>query len=93
MKCELCGGLVTWRGPLSALTHTECENCGGQNCQVVEVAADEEDEPHRDFIVGHSEMHGGWCVYEQAAYADYEVLRGPFAGREAADAALAEMLA
>lgn len=44
MQCELCGGLVTWRGPLSALTHTECESCGGQNCQVVDVPPNE-DEP------------------------------------------------
>jgi len=36
MQCEKCGGLVTWRGPFSALTHTECERCGGINCQVVE---------------------------------------------------------
>ncbi len=36
MECGKCGGLVTWRGPLSALTHTECESCGGVNCQVVE---------------------------------------------------------
>lgn len=36
MQCERCGSLVTWRGPFSALTHTECESCGGINCQVVE---------------------------------------------------------
>ena len=42
MQCEKCGGLVTWRGPLSALTHTECESCGGINCQLVE--RDQEDE-------------------------------------------------
>lgn len=35
MKCERCGGLVTWRGPLSALTHTQCDGCDGINCQVV----------------------------------------------------------
>ena len=33
MECETCGGLVTWRGPLSALMHTECERCGSRNCQ------------------------------------------------------------
>jgi len=33
VKCKLCDGLVTWRGPLTALTHTKCESCGGQNCQ------------------------------------------------------------
>lgn len=36
MICERCGGLVTWRGPLSALTHTQCESCGGINCQMPE---------------------------------------------------------
>lgn len=36
MQCSQCGGLVTWRGPLSALTHTECGQCGAQNSQVVE---------------------------------------------------------
>ena len=34
MQCSQCGGLVTWRGPLSALTHTECPGCGAQNSQV-----------------------------------------------------------
>lgn len=36
MKCADCGGLVTWRGPLTDLTHTECERCGHRNCQEVE---------------------------------------------------------
>lgn len=35
MQCERCGGEVTWRGPFSALTHTECSSCGGINCQRV----------------------------------------------------------
>lgn len=43
MRCADCGGLVTWRGPLSALTHTECERCGHRNCQEVEG-----DEPERE---------------------------------------------
>ena len=60
MQCELCGGLVTWRGPLSALTHTECENCGGQNCQVAEPAEDA-DEPQPETFVGHS-VAAGVCV-------------------------------
>lgn len=36
MICAHCNGQVTWRGPLSALTHTECESCGRQNCQRVD---------------------------------------------------------
>jgi DnaJ-class molecular chaperone len=36
MKCSICGGLVTWRGPLTDLTHTECNDCGGINCQIFE---------------------------------------------------------
>ncbi len=36
MICEQCGGRVTWRGPMSALTHTQCESCGGINCQCAE---------------------------------------------------------
>lgn len=41
MMCSLCGGLVTWRGPLVALTHTQCDSCGERNCQVVADADDE----------------------------------------------------
>ena len=48
MECERCGGLVTWRGPLSALTHTECESCGGINCQLVECEQEYEDEYQSD---------------------------------------------
>ena len=44
MEYSLCGGLVTWRGPFSNLTHTQCENCGGTNCQIVEEADEQEDE-------------------------------------------------
>jgi hypothetical protein len=35
MQCKRCDGEVTWRGPFSALTHTECSSCGGINCQRV----------------------------------------------------------
>lgn len=45
MVCSICGGMVTWRGPLSALTHTQCESCGERNCQVV-ADDDDGDEPH-----------------------------------------------
>lgn len=36
MICATCGGHVTWRGPMSNLTHTECADCGAINNQVVE---------------------------------------------------------
>ena len=37
MHCKNCGGnRVAWVGPLSALTHTECADCGAKNCQVEE---------------------------------------------------------
>jgi hypothetical protein len=68
MQCELCGGLVTWRGPLSALTHTECENCGGQNCQVAEPVGDDTDELRPETFVGHSVERGGWCVMSRSGY-------------------------
>jgi hypothetical protein len=38
MICAFCNGTVTWRGPLSNLTHTECADCGRQNCQQVDEA-------------------------------------------------------
>lgn len=41
MQCERCNGVVTWRGPLSNLTHTQCESCGGINCQRVEYTEDD----------------------------------------------------
>jgi len=33
MTCKFCGGYVEWKGPLTALTHTECEGCGCVDCQ------------------------------------------------------------
>ncbi len=33
MICKSCGGLVEWKGPLVALTHTECLSCGAVNNQ------------------------------------------------------------
>ena len=37
MHCKNCGGnRVAWVGPLTALTHTECADCGAKNCQVEE---------------------------------------------------------
>lgn len=89
MQCELCGGLVTWRGRLSALTHTECERCGGQNCQV----SDGVDERRPELIVGQSEARGGWCLFEQTDYAEYVLLRGPFPSQDEANASLARLMA
>ena len=48
MTCSNCGGLVTWRGPLVNLTHTQCANCGDINCQIPEVINDEDDEDDED---------------------------------------------
>lgn len=31
-----------------------------------------------DYIIDYSPTLGGWCVYEQVAYADYQVRYGPF---------------
>lgn len=45
-----------------------------------------------DLIIEHSPMHGGWCVYEQVAYADYEVRRGPFPYQDQAEDALKELM-
>lgn len=44
MKCSKCGGLVTWRGPIANMTHTQCENCGGINCQYPEYSDDPDPE-------------------------------------------------
>lgn len=52
MLCSLCNGEVTWRGPLIALTHTQCGSCGEKNCQVV---ADEDDDER---II---EPQNEWC--------------------------------
>lgn len=41
MICTFCGGEVTWRGPITNLTHTECNQCGAANCQIM-------DEPNED---------------------------------------------
>jgi len=33
MICKSCGGLVTWQGLTSNLTHTKCHDCGAINNQ------------------------------------------------------------
>jgi hypothetical protein len=42
MRCGWCGGLVTWHGSLSALTHTQCEARGALESQVDASDADEQ---------------------------------------------------
>jgi hypothetical protein len=45
MICSICGSPnVTWRGPLSALTHTGCADCGAVNSQVAEFEGPLEDD-------------------------------------------------
>ena len=45
MICRFCGGQVIWKGPLSNLTHTECQNCKATNCQIeIEETHDKEDQ-------------------------------------------------
>lgn len=38
-----CWGPVIWVGPWSNPTHTECQDCGRTNNQIVEVQDDEDD--------------------------------------------------
>lgn len=51
MICKYCNGLVTWRGPFSALTHTECESCGATNCQRPEPWEEDGDEVDWDIDI------------------------------------------
>lgn len=53
MICALCGGHVTWRGPLVALTHTQCGSCGERNCQEVDDESDDEEEAAADAKEGY----------------------------------------
>lgn len=44
MICSYCGtDTVTWRGPWSNLTHTECSSCGRQNCQEISTEGEPDD--------------------------------------------------
>lgn len=36
MKCEFCGGVVSWVGNLIDNPSTQCAGCGRRNCQEVE---------------------------------------------------------
>jgi len=45
MICSVCGGArVRWCGPFSNLSHTECPDCGGRNCQAAESENYDDDE-------------------------------------------------
>lgn len=47
MICSHCKTpTVEWKGPLTALTHTECSNCGRFNCQVQDPTEEEQPCPH-----------------------------------------------
>lgn len=49
MVCSSCGGCCRWVGPLVALTHVECEDCGAINSQ----------EPEDEVDDAESEIDGG----------------------------------
>lgn len=55
MKCQHCGGLVEWRGPLSNLTHTECVRCGAVDSQEPEAR---EPDPDCYGCLGTGEIKG-----------------------------------
>jgi len=46
MICATCHGEVIWKGPFSNLTHTECQQCGRINNQLVE----QEEEQREDGV-------------------------------------------
>lgn len=48
MICSYCSGTVRWCGPLSALTHTQCDDCGRTNCQEPESEPDPLEDPDED---------------------------------------------
>ena len=48
MICNICGGEVIWKGPLSALTHTECQHCGEINCQIIEEPEPEQESEQQE---------------------------------------------
>jgi len=48
--CAYCFGDVTWRGPLSNLTHTECKDCGRTNCQQVDEAGEDHGQDDGDHV-------------------------------------------
>jgi len=42
MTCTTCGGSALWMGPITNLTHTECQHCGAINNQQPEHAGEED---------------------------------------------------
>jgi hypothetical protein len=44
MTCSICGGCVGWKGPLTHLTHTQCNQCGAINSQEVWVPKEKGDD-------------------------------------------------
>lgn len=56
MICSNCGGQVVWRGPLTALTHTECTRCGAVNAQLPDETQDDADSDQlRELVAGNAE--------------------------------------
>ncbi len=43
MICQRCGSEALWMGHLSNLTHTECQNCGATDNQVVDPESDDDE--------------------------------------------------
>jgi len=62
MICSLCGGHVTWRGPMVALTHTQCGSCGGINCQEVVNDSSEEEVDSEPCSVCFDRECNGECM-------------------------------
>ncbi len=62
MICSHCKTLtVEWKGPLTALTHTECSSCGRTNCQIPEPTEEGQPCPHCGSDVALSEVEDCSC--------------------------------
>lgn len=62
MICSYCNtATVEWKGPMSALTHTECSNCGRTNCQITEPVEEGDECPHCGTGVTFAEVEGCRC--------------------------------
>lgn len=61
MTCGTCGGPVLWMGPITNLMHTECQDCGRINNQIVD--AQHEDDDRCTSCDGTGDLHladGEW---------------------------------